>query len=111
MFYFRKSDDYLYMYRVSYMWYAPIGFLMTFIFGLGLSYCLNRIYKEPKVGLDTNLFFPLIGERIRHRNREISSSSENVVSKNATAHKKYIFNVNSANDVVEPSDDTNTTKL
>ncbi|XP_071873914.1 putative sodium-dependent multivitamin transporter isoform X1 [Bombus fervidus] len=106
-----KSDDYFYMYRVSYMWYAPIGFLITFIIGLGLSYCLDRIYKEPKVGLDTNLFFPLIGERIRRRNREISGSSENVISKNVTTHKKYIFNVNSANDVVETFDDTNTTKL
>lgn len=92
------------------MWYAPLGFLMSFFIGLGLSYCLNRIFKQQRVKVDHTLFFPIIGERIRRRNEGIFDDDENVVSKNEGAPKKYIFNINSANDA-ETSDYINTTKL
>ena len=83
---------------------------MSFIIGLSLSYCLNRISKQQRVKIDYNLFFPIIGERIRRRNEGIFDDDENVISKNESAPKKYIFNINSANNA-ETSDYFNTTKL
>ncbi|XP_017758968.1 PREDICTED: putative sodium-dependent multivitamin transporter [Eufriesea mexicana] len=107
----RKQDDssYFYLYRISYMWYCPLGFLITFVIGLLLSFCMKRIFKKQKLELDPNLFFPIIGERIRRR-REQTFGYENQVSKHATMSKKYVFTINATNNE-ETIEDMNTTKL
>lgn len=68
-FLFRSTGDssYFYLYRISYMWYSPLGFLITFIFGLLVSNLFRLCFKNQKDELDANLFFPVIARRIRYR--------------------------------------------
>lgn len=79
------------------MWYCPLGFVLTFVIGLLLSVCLNHMFKKPKVELDVNLFFPLVGERIRRKRERILESNDDVPKDN-TAQRKYIFTIKSTND-------------
>jgi len=69
-FFFRNTDDssYFYLYRISYMWYSLIGFLLTFVLGLLISN-LSRLFIKNQNELDTNLFFPVIARRIRYKQR------------------------------------------
>ncbi|CAL7942190.1 unnamed protein product [Xylocopa violacea] len=91
------DSSYFYLYRISYMWYCPLGFLMTFIIGLFLSFCLRRIFKKQKVELDPDLFFPITAKRIRRRRRQLSDCSENELPKDDTT-QKYVFSINSSTD-------------
>jgi len=71
-FFFRSTGDssYFYLYRISYMWYSLIGFLLTFVLGLLISNLSRLFIKNQKNHvLDTNLFFPVIARRIRYRRR------------------------------------------
>ncbi|KAG5308544.1 SC5A8 protein, partial [Pseudoatta argentina] len=80
---FSKStgdSSYFYLYRISYMWYSPLGFLITFILGLIISNISRLFFKKQNDELDTNLFFPVLARRIRYRRcmdveNERSSSS------------------------------------
>ncbi|XP_012235172.2 putative sodium-dependent multivitamin transporter [Linepithema humile] len=63
------DDSYFYLYRISYMWYCPLGFLITFILGLFISSLSRLLIKGQSKELDLNLFFPLIARRIRYRRR------------------------------------------
>lgn len=69
--FFRSTGDssYFYLYRISYMWYSPLGFLITFILGLFVSNLSRLFTKDQSDELDPNLFFPLIARRIRYRRR------------------------------------------
>lgn len=89
------------------MWYGPLGFVLTFIIGLSLSYCWKLLFKEPKVELDPNLFFPIIGNRIRRRHRNILEANENDTPKD---QRKYMFTINLSNDA-ENANGGSTTKL
>ncbi|CAK9818230.1 Putative sodium-dependent multivitamin transporter [Anthophora plagiata] len=104
-----ETDDssYFYLYRISYMWYGPLGFVMTFVIGLLLSYCLKQIFQERKVELDDNLFFPIVGKRIRCRREQTTGINENEVPKHTTAHKKYVFTIKNT----ESTEEINTTKV
>ncbi|KOC64350.1 Putative sodium-dependent multivitamin transporter [Habropoda laboriosa] len=105
----QRADDssYFYLYRISYMWYSPLGFVLTFVIGLLLSYCFKQIFQEEKVELDVNLYFPIVGERIRRRREQTTEINENEVPKDAAAHRKYVFTINDA----EATEETHTTKV
>ncbi|XP_012253667.2 putative sodium-dependent multivitamin transporter isoform X1 [Athalia rosae] len=60
------SSDF-YLYRISYMWYCPLGFLTSTIFGLIASYLLRFIFKEETVELDPDLLVPFLASRLRKR--------------------------------------------
>nr|XP_012135725.1 PREDICTED: putative sodium-dependent multivitamin transporter isoform X2 [Megachile rotundata]XP_012135726.1 PREDICTED: putative sodium-dependent multivitamin transporter isoform X2 [Megachile rotundata]XP_012135728.1 PREDICTED: putative sodium-dependent multivitamin transporter isoform X2 [Megachile rotundata]XP_012135729.1 PREDICTED: putative sodium-dependent multivitamin transporter isoform X2 [Megachile rotundata] len=104
------DSSYLYLYRISYMWYSPLGFVITFVIGLFLSFCLNHMLKKPKVELDLNLYFPVVANRIRRKRREPLETSEEEVLKDKTAQRKYIFTINSTHDT-ENVEDINITKV
>ena len=38
-----SKDDYFYLYRISYVWYALIGFMVTFSIGFIVSFIYNKI--------------------------------------------------------------------
>ncbi|XP_035741642.1 uncharacterized protein LOC118450204 [Vespa mandarinia] len=90
---FRKIDDtsYFYLYRISYMWYAPLGFLITVIVGLLVSNIVRCTFKRTQKELDPNLFFPIIGKRLR---KEQSSHFEcsQFVNLHNKVQEKYTFN-------------------
>ncbi|KAL6430735.1 hypothetical protein ACFW04_006943 [Cataglyphis niger] len=88
---FSKStgdSSYFYLYRISYMWYAPLGFLITFFFGLFISSLCRLFFKNQNDNLDPNLFFPVIARRIRYRRQR---KAENNDVANYTLQRKYSF--------------------
>ena len=55
------EDSYFYLYRISYAWYAFIGFIVTFSVGLVVSFVVERIVRSgesrrEKQRIDPNLF-------------------------------------------------------
>lgn len=68
------------------MWYSPLGFLITFIFGLVISNLSRLFIKHQDEHLDTDLFFPVIARRIQERRR---NDEEN--EGNSPLDRKYSF--------------------
>ncbi|XP_017869858.1 PREDICTED: putative sodium-dependent multivitamin transporter [Drosophila arizonae] len=79
---FRESPEpepessYFYLYRISYMWYAPIGFVISLFGGWLLSYCMaafkwdnnRRIYHDADCTLiKHDLFVPPIAKHLQRR--------------------------------------------
>lgn len=77
------------------MWYSPIGFIITLVLGLVVSYFGRLVLKERRRHLDPDLFFPIVGKRLR-RHREIdngdSASDKNIADGDSL--KKYSFKKN-----------------
>ncbi|XP_053973012.1 putative sodium-dependent multivitamin transporter [Hylaeus volcanicus] len=67
------DESYFYLYRVSYMWYCPLGSVSTFLVGWIASWIVNLITREESKELDPNLFIPIIASRMR---KEQSSKVE-----------------------------------
>ncbi|XP_018397564.1 PREDICTED: putative sodium-dependent multivitamin transporter [Cyphomyrmex costatus] len=87
------DSSYFYLYRISYMWYSPLGFLITFMLGLIISNLSRLFFKTQNDELDTNLFFPVLARRIRYRRcmdveNERSSSLNRKYSLNDIIHGK-----------------------
>ncbi|XP_033609452.1 putative sodium-dependent multivitamin transporter isoform X2 [Cryptotermes secundus] len=55
-----SSDDYFLLYRLSYLWYVVIGFLVTLLVGVICSCIVNWCSKEPHTTSNPDLFAPLI---------------------------------------------------
>ncbi|XP_011699582.1 PREDICTED: putative sodium-dependent multivitamin transporter isoform X2 [Wasmannia auropunctata] len=96
---FSKStgdSSYFYLYRISNLWYFPLGFLITFLLGLLVSN-LSRFFiknqNNKKEQLDINLFFPAIARRIRSRRHN------SAVEKSSPLDRRY-----SVNDVIHGKD-------
>uniref|UniRef100_A0A6M2DZL7 Putative sodium-dependent multivitamin transporter n=1 Tax=Xenopsylla cheopis TaxID=163159 RepID=A0A6M2DZL7_XENCH len=68
-----KSDndsDYFYLYRLSYLWYSVLGFLVTFVVGALMSVLYESIRLESRpdyMHLDPNLFSPPFARRVRRK--------------------------------------------
>ncbi|XP_018301707.1 putative sodium-dependent multivitamin transporter isoform X1 [Mycetomoellerius zeteki] len=95
---FSKStgdSSYFYLYRISYMWYSPLGFLITFMLGLVISNLSRLIFKKQNDELDTDLFFPVLARRIRYR-RCMDVENEG----NSSLSRNY-----SLNDIIHGKDD------
>ncbi|KZC10078.1 PREDICTED: putative sodium-dependent multivitamin transporter [Dufourea novaeangliae] len=61
------DDSYFYLYRISYMWYCPLGSVISFGVGLFASWISNLILgKEPKE-LHPDLLTPMKASRVRRR--------------------------------------------
>ncbi|EZA62320.1 hypothetical protein DMN91_010630 [Ooceraea biroi] len=82
------DSSYFYLYRISYMWYSVLGFLITFILGLLVSMLSRAINKKQTVDLDPNLFFPVIARRMRSK----QSADVEIIDGCNAQEKKYSFN-------------------
>ncbi|XP_076227484.1 putative sodium-dependent multivitamin transporter isoform X1 [Nomia melanderi] len=77
----RETDDsYFYLYRISYMWYCPIGSVISFAVGLFVSWISNLIARGESKELDPDLFNPIKAARVRARRLK----SANNVQSNVT---------------------------
>lgn len=96
---FRKIDDtsYFYLYRISYMWYAPLGFLITVIVGLIVSNIVRCTFKRTRKELDPNLFFPIIGKRLRNK-RSLRFEDREFIDSHNKVQGKYTFNIDVSSD-------------
>ncbi|XP_034489937.1 putative sodium-dependent multivitamin transporter [Drosophila innubila] len=71
-----EPEHYFYLYRISYMWYAALGFVIAFFGGWLLSCCFalfkwdnnRRIYQDADCTLiKHDLFVPPIAKRLQRR--------------------------------------------
>lgn len=69
-FYSGNSDDYLFIFRLSYLWSTPIGLFLTLIIGLTASFVVQKMSKIPPPVSDPRLFTPLIAARIKRRREQ-----------------------------------------
>lgn len=78
---------YFWLFKVSYLWYAPIGFTITLFGGWLLSIIFELIHLEgtPTIYLDNNrkvinadLFSPPVARRLRLRNAKYLETEFNV---------------------------------
>lgn len=81
------DEDYFYLYRLSYMWYCVLGFLVTLLVGFVVSQVLKRLNMQGQVNekiyldeqqkyLNPDLFSPPIAKRLRQRFATFLESSE-----------------------------------
>lgn len=78
---FRHVDDssYFYLYRVSYIWYNPLGFLITLIVGYVTSLITSRIFHKDAREPDPSLFVPFLASRIRRRRQNEGKTTNSQV--------------------------------
>jgi hypothetical protein len=62
-----SSDDYFPLYKLSYMWYVVIGFLVTLLVGIIISYIISWCSKEPDTVYNPDLFAPLVRSYVKRR--------------------------------------------
>ncbi|XP_034947358.1 putative sodium-dependent multivitamin transporter [Chelonus insularis] len=72
------SDDvssYLYINRLSYLWFTPLGMSFVIIIGYVVSVIAQKCSKIPQRVLNPNLFTPLVAARIKRRlEKEVKNS-------------------------------------
>lgn len=79
---FRNPASYFYLYRISYMWYAPLGFLIAIVLGLIVSLVTRGNERE----LDPKLFFPFVAKKIQE-NRNFKANSTYTFNRNSKKHR------------------------
>lgn len=82
------ETEYFYLNRLSYMWAGVLGFLVTFIVGLGLSYVLKRCnaqgkekmyLNDDKTSINTDLFSPPVAKRLKRQMARFIENGGNVI--------------------------------
>ncbi|OAD54198.1 Putative sodium-dependent multivitamin transporter [Eufriesea mexicana] len=62
-----NNDSYFYLYRISYMWYCPLGSIISFLLGWISSWISNLILGEKPQDVDPDLLIPILAARQRRR--------------------------------------------
>lgn len=82
------ETEYFYLNRLSYMWAGVLGFLVTFIVGLSLSYILKRCnaqgkekmyLNDDKTSINTDLFSPPVAKRLKRQMARYIENGGNVI--------------------------------
>ncbi|XP_043504397.1 putative sodium-dependent multivitamin transporter [Polistes fuscatus] len=65
-----KKDSFFYLYRLSYMWYCPLGFLISLLIGWIVSWLTETIFfkKKEEIVIDLRLLTPIVASSIQKRN-------------------------------------------
>ncbi|XP_015174184.1 PREDICTED: putative sodium-dependent multivitamin transporter isoform X1 [Polistes dominula] len=65
-----NKDSIFYLYRLSYMWYCPLGFLSSLLIGWIISWLTEIICfkKKEEMVIDLRLLTPIIASSIQKRN-------------------------------------------
>lgn len=85
----QRNDDveYIWLLKLSYLWYGVLGFLITFIVGYVLSVLLDlcnlggpkKIYLDTKRRyIDTELFSPPVSRQLKRQNARYLERDSNV---------------------------------
>ncbi|XP_005187990.2 putative sodium-dependent multivitamin transporter [Musca domestica] len=104
----RKEDsDYFYLYRVSYMWYAVCGFLISVVIGWLSSWVYEKLHwasndkiytDQSRTVIKYDLFVPPIAKRIRQRQMPlvvVTASSE--IGGNSSRTPSFVEEENGGN--------------
>ena len=95
-----KSENYFYLYRISYAWYAFIGFSLTIIIGTLCSCIFKKFYyshitkqHEPDYKVDANLFItPLREKLIKTQRKQEKSKNLAMCNSNGRSNNGLTFN-------------------
>ncbi|KAB0798659.1 hypothetical protein PPYR_09652 [Photinus pyralis] len=60
-----SSDNYLWLYRVSYLYNGVLGLSGTFFVGYVVSFVLRKVTNAHSDGKDPNLFIPILAKKMR----------------------------------------------
>ncbi|XP_050591200.1 putative sodium-dependent multivitamin transporter [Bombus affinis] len=74
-----NDSSYFYLYRISYMWYNPLGLTITLIVGYVTSLITNKIFYKNAREPEPNLFFPFLAARIRRRREDAQKTTNSQV--------------------------------
>lgn len=70
-----EESSYFYLYRISYLWYNPMGLVITMGLGYVASQVINRIQGRKNVEHDPSLFVPFVAARIRRRRQDAEKTT------------------------------------
>ncbi|XP_015517323.1 putative sodium-dependent multivitamin transporter isoform X1 [Neodiprion pinetum] len=68
-----------YLYRISYMWYAPLGLVVSVVVGLAVSSLVHLVRKKHLPELNPDLFTPLVAKRIRRRRVDVTKTTNSQI--------------------------------
>ncbi|KAK1122172.1 hypothetical protein K0M31_009398 [Melipona bicolor] len=69
------ESSYFYLYRISYLWYNPLGLTITLIIGYLISLITNKILYKNAREPEPSLFTPLLASRIRRRRQDADKTT------------------------------------
>lgn len=61
------KQNYPYIYRISYLWYVVIGFLLTLIIGTTISLITKKWYLKKLEEMDPDLFTPPVANYLKRQ--------------------------------------------
>ena len=104
-----ESENYFYLYRISYAWYAFIGFSLTIIIGTLCSCIFEKFYyshitrqHESDYKVDANLFITPLREKLAKTQRK-NEKTKNLAlcNSNGRSNNDVTFNELKTHDDVE----------
>ncbi|XP_058794304.1 putative sodium-dependent multivitamin transporter [Phymastichus coffea] len=75
----RDPSSYFYLYRISYMWYSPMGATITLVVGYLASLLFDKFSRERPIEPDPSLFTPMLAERIRRKRSDAAKTTSSQV--------------------------------
>lgn len=64
------EDSYIYLYRISYLYYIVLGFMVTFVVAMVVS----AIFRGTNRDYNPDLFTPYVANRLKRRDRDYEQS-------------------------------------
>ena len=74
-----NDDSYFYLYRLSYMWYCPLGSVISFLVGWISSWISYLVLREEAKELDLDLLTPVVASIVRKGRLRRTRESRNSV--------------------------------
>ncbi|XP_016841737.2 putative sodium-dependent multivitamin transporter [Nasonia vitripennis] len=74
-----EPASYFYLYRISYMWYSPMGLTITIVVGYISSLIFRKFSSSTPIEPDPSLFTPLVARRIRRRRADAARTTSSQV--------------------------------
>lgn len=77
-------SQYLWLYRISYLYNGVLGLICTFVVGYVVSLITRKVFNEELKPMDPNLFIPPVARRLERmwdkplNMKEISESDEDL---------------------------------
>ncbi|XP_032671555.1 putative sodium-dependent multivitamin transporter [Odontomachus brunneus] len=71
----QANESYFYLYRISYMWYCPLGFLVAVVAGWAASWAAKWIFKEDPAEIDPILLSPIVAGRVQKKRMKIDEEA------------------------------------
>ncbi|XP_011158008.1 putative sodium-dependent multivitamin transporter isoform X2 [Solenopsis invicta] len=72
-------SSYFYLSRISYLWYNPIGLVITLVVGYVASFIVRRIQGGNNIEHDPRLFVPFLAKRIRRRRQKAEKTTNSQI--------------------------------